>query len=488
MVVGVITGNGFRGALGYALKDQKLDELKADQKPEIITQNNVYGNAREMARQMRFVANGNSRVSVPVMHFYVSFDAKENLKESQRQKAVKGVLKELGVTDENHQYLVVKHNDAKNPHYHLIINKVDLDGKKLNIGFDGKKEEFIANRCHVIADKIEQEQGLKRTEGRKIIYDPNSTKGYRKLSKEELKALEPRDKKESISKDPHKREQEIIIKSEVIAALQNKGIRSPEEFKTLLEQKGIDVRFMENRNGISGVSFKSDTISVKGSQIGAKWSDINKVLQENNKVLQETKTITRAEVERNLRTALEKVASISVSSGYWVNIDHLLKLRGLVRTNQGYSYTVNDVNLLIKTDLESSIRATVYESDNVYSQYEKRKAYEEQVRNAKPMEIKKVPLLFGKEIREKNAEAEIYNKRLEQEKQKIALNPVKEPHQERDQLVKDFIQNALKSEIEIDIRAEKQEKELSPFEQLKAQREKQEHSQEQSESRGYSRS
>lgn len=485
MVVGVITGNGFRGALGYALKDQKLDELKADQKPEIITQNNVYGNAREMARQMRFVANGNSRVSVPVMHFYVSFDAKENLRESQRQKAVKGVLKELGVTDENHQYLVVKHNDAKNPHYHLIINKVDLDGKKLNVGFDGKKEEFIANRCHVIADKIEQEQGLQRTEGRKIIHDPNSPKGYRKLSKEELKALEPRDKKESIRKDPHKREQESMIKSEVIAALQNKEIRSPEEFKMLLEQKGIDVRFMENRNGISGVSFKSDTISVKGSQIGAKWSDINKVLQENSKVVQETKSITRVEVESHLRKDLAKVASISISIGYGANIEHLLKNRGLERTKQGYSYKVNDVNLLIKSDLESSIRATVYESGNLYSKYEERKAYEEQVRNAKPIEIKKVPLLFGKEIREKNAEAEIYNKRLEQEKQKIALNPVKEPHQEREQLVKDFIQNALKSEIEIDIRAEKQERELSLFERLKVQREQKD--QDQNHSRGYSR-
>ena len=167
-----------------------------------------------------------------------------------------------------------------------------------------------------------------------------------------------------------------------------------------------------------------------------------------------------------------------------MNIDKTNELHIVI---EGYSYKVNDVNLLIKSDLESSIRATVYESGNLYSQYEKRKAYEEQVKNAKPMEIKKVPLLFGKEIREKNAEAEIYNKRLEQEKEKIALNPVKEPHQECEQLVEDFIQNALKSEIEIDIRAEKQEKELSRFEQLKAQRDKQEHSREQSESRGYSR-
>ena len=77
---------------------------------------------------------------------------------------------------------------------------------------------------------------------------------------------------------------------------------------------------------------------------------------------------------------------------------------------------------------------------------------------------------------------------VKQEKQKIALNPVKEPDQEREQLVKDFIQNVLKSEIEIDTRVEKQERELSPFEQLKAQRDMREHSQEQNQSRGYSRS
>lgn len=486
MVVGVVTGKGFRGAIGYALKDQKQD-LKSDHKPEIIKQNNVYGTAQEMARQMRFVANGNSRVSVPVMHFYVSFDAEEKLTEFQRQKAVNGVLKELGIKDENHQYLVVKHNDAKNPHYHLIINKVDLDGKKLNVGFDNKKESFIANRCHVIADKIEQEQGLKRTEGRKVIYDPNSLRGYRILSKEELKALKPIDKKEIVSKNPNTKKQLTAIQNEVKLVLKNKEITSPEQFKKTLESKGIDVRFTENKNGISGVSFKSDKISVKGSQIGAKWSDIGKFLQENNKLIQETKSITRAEVENHLRKDLEKVVSNSVSIGYGANIEQLLKKRGLVRTKQGYSYKVNDVNLLIKADLESGIRATVYESGNLYSQYQKRKVYEEQVKNAKPMEIMKVPILFGKEIREKNAEAEIYNKRLEQEKQKIALNPVKEPYQEREQLVEDFIQNTLKSEIQIDIRAEKQEKELSRFKKVESQQEQKEQSPEQSQSRDYSR-
>src|SRR5690606_1978322 len=202
---------------------------------------------------------------------------------------------------------------------------------------------------------------------------------------------------------------------------------------------------------------------VKGSQIGAKWGDISKVLQENSKTVQETKNITRADVERHLRADLQKVVSLSSSSGYGANIDHYLKLKGLERTAQGYTYKVGDVNLLIKSDLEKGIRNAISESKSLQSKYEERKAYEERVRNAKPMEIKPVPFLFGSKIKEENSKAEEYNKKSKRAKQKITQNPVKEPSQERKQLLDNYIENAVKSEIKVDNRAEKQERELSRF-------------------------
>lgn len=486
MVVEVSTGNGFRSTISYVHKEHEKD-LPQDKKPEVIEKNLVFGNTPEMARQMRFVSNANSRISKPVMHVSVSFDAKERIGEEQRQKAVQSVLKEMGVNPQDHQFLIVKHNDTANPHYHIVLNKVDLDGKKLNLGFDGKKEEFIKNRLQVIADKIEQEQGLERTQGRNIVYDADSKKGYRFLTADEKSERKTRNKKEIREKSPNKREQQGIIKNEVAKVLQEKKLTTPEQFKQALASKGVDVRFSENKNGISGVSFKTDKISVKGSQIGAKWGDISKVLQENSETVQETKSITREEVERHLKADLQKVVSLSASSGYGANIDHYLKLKGLERTTQGYTYKVNDVHLLIKSDLEKGIRNTISESKALQSKYEERKAYEEKVRNAKPMDIKPVPFLFGSKIKEENAKAEEYNTKLERAKQKIEQNPVKEPNQERRQLLDNYIENAVKSEITIDNRAEKQERELSRFEQMKAQREEKERNQEQERPRGYRR-
>lgn len=142
-------------------------------------------------------------------------------------------------------------------------------------------------------------------------------------------------------------------------------------------------------------------------------------------------------------------------------------MRGLEKKPQGYSYKVNDVKLLIKSDLEKGIRTTISESSSLQSKYEERKAYEEKVRNAQPKEIKKVPLFFNKEIKAENAKAEAYNKRLDQEKEKIAQNPVKEPVKERKQLLDNYIEKAVKSKISIDNTIERQEKEKSRLEQMK---------------------
>lgn len=283
MVIEHSTGNGFRGTISYVQKEHEKD-LLLNQKPEVIEKNNVYGNTRDMARQMRFVSNGNSRISKPVIHLSVSFDAKEQISEEQRQKAVKSVLNELGIKPENHQYLIVKHNDTANPHYHIVLNKVDLDGKKINIGFSNKREEFIKNRLQVVADKIEQEQGLKRTEGRNIIYDKESEKGYRFLTadeKAERDERKSRDKKAVLSKNPNIKKLQTSIQGTINEVLKDRSITTPQQFKAMVERKGIDVRLIENRKGISGVSFSTDKISVKGSQIGAKWNDIDKALTTN---------------------------------------------------------------------------------------------------------------------------------------------------------------------------------------------------------------
>lgn len=483
MVVEVSTGNGFRSTISYVHKEHEKD-LPQDKKPEVIEKNLVFGNTPEMARQMRFVSNANSRISKPVMHISVSFDAKEKLSEDQRQTAVQSVLKEMGVKSEDHQFLIVKHNDTANPHYHIVLNKVDLDGKKLNLGFDGKKEEFIKNRLQVIADKIEQEQGLKRTEGRNIVYDANSVKGYRFLSKEEKAEQKARNKKEIREKNPNKREQQNIIKNEISNVLQDKKITSPDQFKQALASKGVEVRFSENRNGISGIAFSTDKISVKGSQVGAKWSDISKVLNENKLSIPQEEKLTREEALRYLKSDLYNAISAS-SSLSGPNIKFILEKKGFEETREGYMYHLKGNDLLIKSDLEKVVSNSLRETRSIFDEYNKQKEREEKILKMNPKEIKPVPFLFGSKVKEENTQAESFNKRLAEAKENIKQNPAKVPIMEERAILKKHVDQAFSGDILL-LKAKPQEKELSRFEQMKAQREEKE-KQEQERPRSYRR-
>ena len=452
------TGNGFSKAVSYALQEQK--QLPDTQRAVVLEYNNVFGTSRDIGRQMRDIADDRERVQKPVLHLQINFHPDEKLGREDAEKAIHAILKEVGISPENHQYVLVQHRDKAHDHYHVVANRVGMDGSLVS-------NERIIERLQVACDKVEQEQGLRRTEGRTVFYDPSQEKGFRYATSAEKKAHRAKNKKTSLDKNPNKREQQAVIQNAVLKVLQDKKISTAEEFKKALASKGIDVRFMENKHGISGVSFKTDKISVKGSQIGAKWSDISKVLEHNSKTIQETKRISRAEVEKSLRADLQIAVSRCMSLGYGANIDHILKLRGLERTPQGYSYQVNGIPLLISSDLEKGIRKIISESMYLQNQYEKDKAYQEKVLKAQPMEIKKVPLFFNKEIKEKNAKAEAYNKRLDQDKKKIIQDPVKEPILQRKQLLGNYIEKAVNSKITIDSTNERQENERSRLEQTK---------------------
>lgn len=267
MIATATTGTGFKGVISYIQKEHEKD-LSQEEKPELIAKNNIYGDTKKMSSQMRFLAKENNRVSRPVLHVAISFHKSEKLTAEQAEKAVNSVLKEIGVDKENNQYLLMKHNDAKNEHYHAVINKVGLDGKNLDTS-------YIKNRLQVACDKVEQEQGLRRTEGRTILYDPTNEKGYRYLTKEE-KAAAAEKKRTSPIRDKSTKiaDEKNHIKAKISEALKDKNIDTADKFKTALEKESIQTKFMENKNGISGVSFRYQNQAYKGTELGYRWKQV----------------------------------------------------------------------------------------------------------------------------------------------------------------------------------------------------------------------
>ena len=284
MILNVTTGTGFKGILSYVEKQEKK-ELRPEQKPEILQEQNIYGSAQEKAQQMRFVADNNSFSSRPVLHVSVSLQENEKLNNQKRDEVLNDIIKELGATPENNQYQIVKHNDTDLEHYHIVINKVGFDGSNINTS-------YIQNKCHVIADKLEQKHELERVNGRKIVYDPSNEKGYRYTSQEERKANEQkkraskaRDKSQSVE------DKKNHIKSNLSLALEDKSITTPEALSKALAEKNIETRYNTNKNGISGVSFRYQEVSVKGSEIQYKANYVATKLEQNKAIQIQSTTI-----------------------------------------------------------------------------------------------------------------------------------------------------------------------------------------------------
>lgn len=292
------TGNGFSAAISYALQEKK--ELSEKDRAVVFEQNHLFGTSRQMGQQMRFMSDARDRVSKPVLHLQINFHPDEKLNKVQAQKAVDSILKEIGIERESHQYLVVQHQDKEHDHYHIIANRVGLDGSLV----DGS---FLKNRLQVACDKVEKEQNLRPTQGRTIMYDTSVEKGFRYATAEEKSLIrQQKENKPIIDKNPKVMAEKNAIRDYLSAALAEMKVNTPEKLQAELNKKGIEIQFTSNKNGISGASFRKDNIAVKGSAIGYKWNDISKVLEENKIKVQELSISNRVQIKSMLAAYREK--------------------------------------------------------------------------------------------------------------------------------------------------------------------------------------
>jgi hypothetical protein len=298
------TGNGFSKAISYALQEAK--KYPEQTRAKVLEFNQVFGSSREMGKQMREVADERKTVQKPVLHVQINFHPDEKLSRAQAEQAIDSILKDIGIEKDNHQYVVVQHKDKAHDHYHVVANRVSMDGELLN-------DHRIKDRLQVACDKVEKEQGLRQTQGRTVVYDPSEEKGFRYVNEQE-KQLNKQQKQERPLRDknPKIMEQKNEIREQLQEVLSKKEIDSPEKLKVELERRGIDVQLSENKNGISGVSFKKDNISVKGSAIDYKWSEISKALEENRVKAEQLKNVNPHRLKSALAEHLEKQKDTSL--------------------------------------------------------------------------------------------------------------------------------------------------------------------------------
>nr|WP_321514134.1 relaxase/mobilization nuclease domain-containing protein [uncultured Pseudodesulfovibrio sp.] len=245
MRANVVRGDGFRGALNYAL---------ASQKHATIVGGNLEGRSpRELASEFAVSRSLRPDCIRPVWHCSLSAPQTERPTPEQWEQAAELLMRSAGLSPEKHQYVVVRHGDAAHDHVHVYASRIGLDGSI----WHGQHE---ANLVQDATDKIERELGLTVTRDRQNPrFQPKSTV---KCSKRETEMWA----RKGVDVPP-----KYFIAASLEGALEA-GAKSWDDLVAALELDGIGLQ--KNKRG---TGYRLNYVEpVTGEECSYKASDIGK--------------------------------------------------------------------------------------------------------------------------------------------------------------------------------------------------------------------
>ncbi|NIJ44432.1 hypothetical protein FHR24_000871 [Wenyingzhuangia heitensis] len=375
------SGSSFTGLAEYILAQGIYKYQNNEKKPEIIFRNHVYSsNYLELGSEFRDLAKENSRVTKPVMHLTVNFKNSDNISNDNQKKFVQKIIYEMGVRQDNHQFLVVKHND-KHPHYHIEINRVGFDGITLS---DSNSKLRIGTAC----DKVEKEMGLDNYlhKTRAFVYD-EKTKTYVK-NPNRSKGQEVAIIKTTRNRQVGIQEKKDFIQIQTLKALDNIKVNSLDLLEEELKKRNITFQYSINKKDQVAVSFQYKGLAVKGSKISLKGSLIKKQLlanQKTNHQLKEKKEHVNIlkEIYPNLVKSVEQIVQ-EYNSGKIPNINSLFKKNGIIFNSKGdIEYKSLTLSAVMIKQFEKDFNLKLKRAQKVYET--KFKEYQ----NLQKMEVKK---------------------------------------------------------------------------------------------------
>jgi len=250
MIGTVVTGGSFYHLISYVLEDKKdlseeqkreislRDGVQHKDRAEILAFNNCVGDKYEMAEQFRDVARLSRRVEKPAFHLSIRLAEGDHLTKDQLIELGEALVKEFNVAD--HQYLMVFHKDTREQHFHIVANRVGIDGKAAS---DSNSYRRMAAFCR----KQEQKLGLTQ------VLSPKSF-----LSKDQQLI-------------PRKDQRKIKLKDHIRNTLRN--VNDYPAFEKVMRSLGYTV--IKGR-GISFIDGKK--VKIKGSDVGFSLSKIERIL------------------------------------------------------------------------------------------------------------------------------------------------------------------------------------------------------------------
>lgn len=243
MVAKIVQGQGFKGTVGYALDKDKARLLYADG-VRLKDKNSII---RSFITQSKL----NSNVSKPVAHISLDFSVqdKSRLTDEFMVKFAQEYMKKMGY--ENTQYIIARHHDTDHPHVHLVINRINNDGKRIT----DRNEKLRSTK---VCMELTKKYGLYIASGKENV-------------------------NEHRLKEPDKTKYEIY---HALQALVPK-CKNWNELKAGLQKSGIatEFKYNGNTNEVQGVKFGKNGYVFNGSKVDKmySYSKIDFQLQQNQR-------------------------------------------------------------------------------------------------------------------------------------------------------------------------------------------------------------
>ncbi len=288
MVAKIVQRKDFRGVVNYVLGKDKAELLYAEgvrlkDRDSII-------HSFETQHQL------NPNISKPVAHISLDFSAqdKDKLTDQLMVGVAQEYMKSMGYN--NTQYIIARHHDTDHPHVHLVINRINNEGKRIT----DRNEKYRSTK---VCMELTKKYGLYIASGKENV-------------------------KEHRLREPDKTRYEIYhtLQSSVPKC------RNWNELKSELQKSGITAEFKLNgdTDKIQGVRFSKNGYGFNGSKVDRQFSfsKIDYQLSQNDRsqnetVHQSSKSFRQEDSLSGLGSIVESTASalgglfdFQPSSGY----------------------------------------------------------------------------------------------------------------------------------------------------------------------------
>lgn len=240
MIGKAITGGNISGLLNYCYYEKIKSKKEKDVRGEYIFSQNIQIvltegrlNLSDISKQFSYITRLNQNCTQPIWHQCFSFPKDENPSNELLEKITIDFALDFGFFER--QIIAFRHYDKEHHHFHIVSNRLDLDGK------NAVKTSNNYYRINTFCRKMEKKYGLKAVEIGRI----NKVDG-----------------KENPISNKYADELRAIINAFLPKA------QSIDEFAKMMQKQGY---MIEKGRGITFVLPKNN-IRIKGSDLGKEYS------------------------------------------------------------------------------------------------------------------------------------------------------------------------------------------------------------------------